>query len=61
MEYEDDGDRRRENHEQICKHAVVSHDGNRPGEGDGSNASRFTGSRRRIPQQRGGNKAKLLV
>ncbi len=25
VEYEDDGDRRRENHEQICKHAVVGH------------------------------------
>ena len=31
VEYEDDGDRHREDHEQICKHAVVSHDRNRSG------------------------------
>ena len=31
VEYEDDGDRHREDHEQICKDAIVSHDRNRSG------------------------------
>ncbi len=50
MEYKDDGDRRREDDEQICEHTVVGHNGNYSDvkseggacEENFSNLSRFT-------------------